>query len=432
MLLRFSAENHLSLRGKMEVSLVAAKLKDFDEGLIQTPINGISVLPAAIIYGPNASGKSNIIGALSFMRALVVSSQISGRPDSNIVRMPFALDAACIVAPTTLEADFLVNDVRFNYGFSYVDQQIEKEWLITYPNGRAQNLFIREGQQFAFGRKLRGRNAVIADLTRKNSLFLSAAAQSDHDELTPIYKFFSEMVIIQAIAMPGHIASSEFEHGTVDERVINFLNNMGTGVVGYRRTEQDASEFSRELTRNLTSLMQKFATSSEPAPDLSKFDREKDVAIELGHSTSDGAVVYFNMDRESAGTRRMLVMLSRIFEVLDRGGLIIIDELDASLHTQASELIFSLFSSSDYNADGAQMIATVHDTNLLSSEYIRRDQVWLCEKKPAGDTEVFPLTDIRLRHTDDFERGYLEGRFGALPVSGSIRSQIVSRKITSK
>lgn len=430
MLLRFSAENHLSFREKMEISMVAAKLKDFAEGLIRTPISGIDVVPATLIYGPNASGKSNVISALSFMKNLVVSSQISGRPEGHLSRMPFALDASRLNAPTTFDADFLVANVRYNYGFSYTDESINREWLIAYPSGRAQTLFVRDGQEFVFGRKLRGRNAVIADLTRKNSLFLSSAAQNDHNDLTPIYKFFAEIVIVQSIAVGGHVVSMELEH--IDERVINFLDNIGTGVVDYRRTEKDSSEFSREIGKNLVAVFQKYFSTSETAPDFSVLDTDKDVSIELGHRSIDGSVVYFNLERESAGTRRMLVILSRIFEALDKGGLIIVDELDASLHTQACELIFSLFSSADYNSTGAQMIATIHDTNILASEAIRRDQIWLCEKEFSGESRIFPLTDVRLRHTDDFEKGYLEGRFKALPFNGSVQSQIRNGKITSK
>ncbi len=430
MLLRFSAENHLSFRDKMEISMVAAKLKDFSEGLIETPISGILVVPAALIYGPNASGKSNVIGALSVMKNLVVTSQFGGRPGSPLLQMPFAFEASHLEAPTTFDADFLVGGVRYNYGFAYTDESIEREWLVSYPNGRAQTLFTRERQQFAFGRKLRGRNAVIADLTRKNSLFLSAAAQNDHNDLTPIYKFFADIVIIQSIAVEGAFVSIELEQ--IDERVINFLNNIGTGVVSYRRTEQESSEFSRELGRNLIGFFQKHFPSSDTGPDFSGLDRDKDVSIELGHRAVDGSVVYLSLDRESAGTRRMLVILSKVFEALDSGGLIIVDELDASLHTQACELIFALFSSKEYNTAGAQMLATIHDTNILASESIRRDQIWLCEKGLYGDSNISPLTDVRLRHTDDFEKGYLEGRFKALPFSGSVQSQIRYGKITSK
>ncbi|OBP73266.1 hypothetical protein BAE42_14135 [Mesorhizobium loti] len=134
---------------------------------------------------------------------------------------------------------------------------------------------------------------------------------------------------------------------------------------------------------------------------------------------SGGKQVFFNLDKESAGTRRLLALLAPIFAALDHGGLIVIDEIDASLHTRACEAILALFSSTEFNANGAQLIATTHDTNILSSNLLRRDQIWFCEKGDTGETALFPLTDLRTRATDNIEKGYLQGRFGAIPFAGS-------------
>ncbi len=432
MLLRFSAENHLSIKGRAEISMVAAKLRDYAEGVIATPFPGIDVLPAALIYGPNASGKSNLLLALTRMRGMVVESQVAYRPDSELPRSPFALDPMSSELPTRFEVDFVVDGVRYFYGFSFFNEGIEEEWLTSYPNGREVSLFTREKQDFRFGRKLKGRNAVIAELTRRNSLFLSAAAQNDHQELTPIYRFFSNIESINSIAVAGYSASSAFDKDIVDERVINFLRNIGTGVVGYRKREEriDPNDFRVEVAKTIWSIYRK--NFGDKAPETLPTDFEKSELVELGHTAVDGTTIFFDLDRESSGTRRLLVMLSRVFHVLDRGGLIVIDELDASLHTQACGLIFGLFSDKKYNLAGAQLMATIHDTNLLASEYVRRDQIWFAEKTLAGESTFKPLSDVRLRSTDDFEKGYLQGRFQALPLDSSIKSLLDDGTIISK
>ena len=134
----------------------------------------------------------------------------------------------------------------------------------------------------------------------------------------------------------------------------------------------------------------------------------------------NGEPVYLDMADESEGTRRLLRLLIPMFRALDTGAVMVVDELDASLHTHACEMLIELFSSPKTNPKGAQLIATTHDTNLLRSRHLRRDQIWLTEKDTEGATHLYPLTDFRTREGDNLERGYLQGRFGAIPFSGRI------------
>jgi AAA15 family ATPase/GTPase len=142
--------------------------------------------------------------------------------------------------------------------------------------------------------------------------------------------------------------------------------------------------------------------------------------IQLAHKGRDGSVVFLDLDSESAGTRRLLMLLGGVFSALDQGAPLLVDELDASLHTQACEAVLRLFCSPETNPLGAQIIATTHDTNLLRSPVLRRDQIWFTEKDAEGATHLYPLTDIRTRKGDNFEKGYLQGRYGAIPFAGQI------------
>ncbi|MBE1710611.1 MULTISPECIES: AAA family ATPase [Mesorhizobium] len=421
MLLRFEAGNFLSLRDTAELSLVASSLKDDAVPLFEpSAAPGTRVVSSALIYGPNASGKSNIVSAISYMRSFVLYSHNRGSPEGKINRRPFALDSSYSDRPTSFEVDFISGGTRYTYGFELSNEHVVAEWLFSYPNNRRQLLFERDLQEFSFGRNLRGRNQTIADLTRQNSLFISAAAQNDHSELTSVYRFFDDIVINSSIDVNSTVASRPWkENSEIDNRIINFLSNVGTGVIGYRRREREKTKESVEFQKNFNQLLR--TTFGEVVDKISLSDDsiEKDVTLQLAHMASGGKQVFFNLDKESAGTRRLLALLAPIFAALDHGGLIVIDEIDASLHTRACEAILALFSSTEFNANGAQLIATTHDTNILSSNLLRRDQIWFCEKGDTGETALFPLTDLRTRATDNIEKGYLQGRFGAIPFAGS-------------
>lgn len=409
MLLRFGVQNHLSLREKQELSLVASTLDDSAEGLIAASAAAENrLLPAVVIYGANASGKTNVISAFGFMRGAVLASHSKGEPGGGVPRNPFLLDAAATNTPSIFDVDFIVEGVRYHYGFEASDEAFTAEWLSAFPNGRRQMLFERQDGKFSFGRSLRGRNRIISELTRPNSLYISAAAQNDHEELSKISSFF------RSIRIPSETRLSTGPvEGDIDKRTIDFLRKMGTGVIDYRKKEREPpDEKSLEFGKQLSLLMQNFLGRTD-------IDLTKSFDIQFAHRGLDGDSVYLDLDLESEGTRRLLVLLGSIFRGLDQGTAIFIDELNASLHTQACESILALFSLPAINAKGAQLIATTHDTNLLHSPLLRRDQIWFTEKDNDGATHLYPLTDIRTRKGDNFERGYLQGRYGAIPFAGS-------------
>jgi hypothetical protein len=194
------------------------------------------------------------------------------------------------------------------------------------------------------------------------------------------------------------------------EKVIDLLTALGTGAVAYRKRKIALSPNATELFSDLNAIFKKHSKGKITAPEMDFSGR-----FELGHKGADGKNVYFDLGDESDGTRRLLILLEEVFTSLELGSVLAVDELNASLHTQACEKIISLFSNSNTNTKGAQLIATTHDTNLLISPHVRRDEVWFMEQQTDGSTELFPLTDIRTRKGDNIERGYLQGRYGAVP-----------------
>ena len=402
MLLRFAVANHLSIRDHQELSLVSSALSDTEDGLVDCPSSPSGfVLPAVVIYGANASGKSNIVDAIRAMRDIVLGSHEAGKPGAGVdQREHFRLDSACATLPSHFEMDFVLEGVRHHYGFEATDKGFVSEWLLDYPSGRRRMLFERDGGEFRFGRALKGRNRLLADLTRENSLFLSAAAQHGHDRLTSVFSYFLNINGVGGWTISASLTSDVLAEDELDQRTLDFLGEADTGVVDYRQVVEELTESSLELMSKLSAL----GVRTPP---------ERRSRIQLAHRGSENDV-YFELERESAGTRRLLLILTRLFESLDSGSALVVDELDLSLHTEASQALLSLFCSPSTNPAGAQLICTTHDTNLLEAPMLRRDQVWFAEKED-GATRIYPLTDIRTRKGDNLERGYLQHRYGATP-----------------
>lgn len=433
MLLRLAISNHLSIHARQELSFVAASLKDRDDGLIPCPaVPSGSVLPALIVYGPNGSGKTNLVSAVQFIRSAVLLSHAKGDAKGGVRRNHFRLDPQAACETTRCEVDFLVDGVRHHYGFTATSDAFESEWLYYFPTAHRRRLFEREGGHYQFGRSLGGHNAVISNLTRPNSLFVSAAAQNGHAYLSKVVDFFRSIRVIRNVDVPGVAALAQLnEEGGIDSRVIDFLQRAGTGVVGYKRHEVEVPVKVRAFSRELFAAVLRLAEVPEeefpdPAEVLEEFPDPVDTRViyELTHLAVDGKPVPLELERESAGTRRLLLMLGGAFKAIDGARLLVVDELDASLHTQVCEAVLRVFCDRANNPRGAQLLATTHDTNLMPRSHrephglLRRDQLWFVEKNRAGASELYPLTDYRTRKGDNFERGYLQGRFGATPFPG--------------
>ena len=419
MLLRFGVSNHLSIRDQQELSFIASSFKDRRDVLIDCPAAPTgSIVPAAVIYGANASGKTNLLDALATMRAMVLRSHAQGEPGGGVPRRSFALDGDSSRVPSRFDVDFVVEGVRYHYGFEALDEAYEAEWLYAFPKSHRRTLFEREGDEYRFGRGLGGPNKTIAGLTRPNSLFVSAAAQNGHEQLSEVFAYFRTILAVRDIDVSDVAAINRMAEEGPGRRVIEFLERVGTGVIGYRRKETEITEKVTSFRRELSTAVKRFVEL--PSELESSLEDWRDYTFELAHRGQDGGSVYLALASESAGTRRLLVVLGLAFRAIDEGVPLYVDELDASLHTQACEAVLKLFCSPESNPKRAQLITTTHDTNLLNSPVLRRDQLWFTDKDDGGATRLYPLTDIRTRKDDNFEKGYLQGRYGAVPFDDPI------------
>jgi AAA15 family ATPase/GTPase len=425
MLLRFSVSNFGSLRDKQELSMIASNaIKDEPAGLIDAPeLRKEKVLPAAVIYGANASGKSNFVKALAHMKDLVRDSHRRGEPGGPVALRPFLLDPAYTEKPSAFSADFIWNGARYSYEFEATSKKFTAEALYVWRSGPRSTLFERKYQTFEFGRSLKGRNKTIEDLTRPNSLFLSAAAQSNHEELTEIANFFKSTQIELTTPMPPELISAQLAHQGVDKKILNLLHEIDTGVTGTRVDETPLEQKYVDFRNAILAVIQQQIGTPPPLEVKSKLN-EAYRMLRLGHQATDGQTVYLNMEDESAGTVQLLSILGPIFRALDEGRVVVLDEFGSRLHTRAAEIILSLFNNKETNPKGAQLIVATHDTNLLNAKGLRRDQVWFTEKDDSGATHLYPLTDIETRKGDNLEKGYLQGRYGAIPFAGSLANLV--------
>lgn len=425
MLLRFSAGNHLSFYNRQEISMVATKLKGpSNSGVELEGLENMRVLPAAIVYGANAAGKTSLIRSFQFMRTAILYSHSRGNPEGGIPRVPFLLAPGSSEDPSVFEADFVVEGVRYHYGFEANSEKFVSEWLYSFPDGRRRKLFERNDDHVDFGSTLKGQKRILVDLMRKNSLFLATATQNDHEYLSKIVDFFRKCTFSSSISVAKTTINSTFKKDEIDDRAIDFLKRIGTGVISYRKEEVDVPDAVKRLSQDFLSITRKHFGEAISEDDM-PMPGNTEIKVELAHSGVGGKEYYFPIDIESSGTRRLLIVLNKVFKSLDSGTLLMVDELDASLHTLAAEAIVSLFCNPETNRFGAQLIATTHDTNLMGSSVLRRDQIWFVEKDEIGASHLFPLSDIRIRQTDDFEQGYLQGRYGAIPFSGSVAKILV-------
>ena len=423
MILRFRFRNFRSFRKEQELSLIASNLGDLPD-VVRRP-KGLSegLLPVAAIYGANASGKSNVLMGLSFMEEAVRNSQRTWSPDKPIRVDPFLL-AGEQDNTMTFEVDLLIEGVQYEYGFSLDSERIHREWLNAYPSGRKQTWFSRDVGQprvFKFGKQLSGENRAIENLTRKNSLFLSAAAQNNHEQLLPIYNWFGDKLFFISDRRPFQsliqLTAELCKDDTVRARVSSLLAAADLGIVGVDVSEEAPDE---NFAKFLQALRTEYS-STDAGPMFDGVDtRQPSLSVAWRHRGFGSTEIPFRESQESAGTLIWFGLLGQVLHAIEDGSTLCVDELDSSLHPLLAAEIVRYFNDPKRNSNGAQLIFNTHDTNLLDATLLRRDQVWFVEKDRAGSSHLYPLTDFKPRRHENLERGYLQGRYGAIPFVGEL------------
>lgn len=417
MLIEFRVKNFRSLRGEQALSLVASKDKTLLES--NTQETGIKAAPtllrSAVVYGANASGKSNLIKALQYMRGVVTESATVIQPGQTFSVQPFRLDAGSADKPTEFEITFIVDRVRYQYGFAMTSQRIVSEHLLVYKAFKPQRWFERHfdtetGKEvFEFGSGLKGPKNVWEGATRANSLFLSMAVQLNSEQLRPVFDWFANRLVIfnEASPLAPQLSMQMLKLDGKRKEICDFLKAADISIA-------DIDLVTRKIVGHGIKI--DLATGNREAGPVENEVNE----LKFHHVTENGKAV-FDLNDESSGTRNLLFLTGPVLDILNKGLTLVIDELDTSLHTLLVRELVRLFHRPEVNTGGAQLIFTTHDTSLLDAYGLfRRDQVWFVEKKKDQSSGLYSLVEFSPRKNEALERGYLQGRYGSVPLLGHL------------
>ncbi len=407
--IEFRVTNFRSLRDEQVLSLVAAKEAALQE--TNTVASGLKAAPvlvrSAVIYGPNAAGKSNLIKALQYMRHVIrVSAQ---RDPHRPFAQPFRLDTATLSQPSEFEATFVLDGVRYQYGFALTEKRITSEYLLVYKTSRPQQWFRRTFEPttnkdvYAFGAGLKGDKGAWERMTRTNALFLSVAVLLNSEQLRPVYDWFvDKLVFMNDLEDPGPLRSlTMLQHLSDKPSVLDFLTSSGISVADIEVISKKARSHSLELAAERDNLKRE--------------EKEVEQPKAMFHHHTDRGSAVFEADDESTGTQKMLLLAGHILTVLAKGLTLVADELNNSLHPLLVRRLVKMFHDPESNPRGAQLIFATHDTSLLSPSLFRRDQVWFIDTDDAQASTLYPLSDFIPRDGEALDRSYLIGRFGAVP-----------------
>ncbi|MDX6738550.1 ATP-binding protein [Actinocorallia sp. A-T 12471] len=410
MLLSFRTANHRSL---------------YDEGqLLLTPVypgddsaQEWEAVPVVGIFGPNASGKSNVLEALIYMSRMVRASFQDSEPGAGVARHPFSLDPASAREPSSFVVDLLLGatdspdslfehkGIRYEYGFSVDGERVAEEWMYSYPHKQRRTIFHRTFDSYEWGTHTAKTMRDVAEIVESNVLFLSVAARSKQTQVRPVYDWFTRVRSRRyGTSSPRRLGSlPDDPDGSYLTWLTGLLRAADTGIEDAEVIEETEEEFDVRL-----SLM------GESARRFARRER----TVRFWHRGEHGSFP-LAIDDESAGTQSLITLGRPVFLALRAGATLVVDEVDASLHPYVSAHLIRLFQRPETNPRRAQLIFSTHDAALLGriqgEEVLRRDQVWFTEKDSCGRTELFSLTEFKPRKGENRELRYLAGRYGAVP-----------------
>jgi len=413
-LIEMSVTNFRSLRETQTFSLVKGKGDELLAGntFNATAVTDFHLLRSAAIYGPNAGGKSNFLLALRTMKQVVLESAINLQRGDKLPLTPFRLSSDTRRSPSEFEVSFIVDGVRYQYGFSATSERIHDEWLLAYPKGRAQRWFDRtwnveaKHYEWELGNNLIGEKQLWQKSTRDNALFLSTAVQLNSTQLQPVFDWFKNTLRLANVGgwSPEFTASLCEHHEKA--QVMNFLRAADLSIedIQIEKSPFDVQSLPEEMPEPLRDVI------------AGNMKGKQILNIRTVHKDSKGEPVVFDLEEESDGTQKLFAFAGPWIDALGNGFVLFIDELHDNLHPRLVRFLVQLFHSEETNPHNAQLIFTTHETSILSQEVFRRDQIWFCEKDSGQASTLYPLTDFSPRKgRENLELAYLSGRYGALP-----------------
>lgn len=400
MIIKFTVGNFKAFKDKSTLDMRASSISEHAKTHVLN-LGKEKLLKSISIYGKNAAGKSKLIYAMEFMRNFTIISSKDMQVNELIETEPFRLNTATKEAASFFEIEFLLNDFTYRYGFEVTENQIEKEWLFEKKKTKEYPLFLRMGEDFKVDYKKFPEGKDKETWTRKNALFLSLVAQLNGQLSQEIINWFEKIIFVH------HVCSCEEDGFTED-----YLEN--------KDDRKLVVQMMRNADLNIEDLeVVRFEDSKTLKTGKKVYSPDDNLIVKTFHPLYNeknekvGLEDFDLHDDESTGTVRYFDLLGFIIRAFKEGQIIVMDEMDARLHTKMSQAIMMEFNS--YNNTNAQFIFTTHNTNLLSSELLRRDQIYFVEKDQYAASRLYSLAEFKIRKDTNYELNYLRGRYGAIP-----------------
>lgn len=419
MLIEFSVSNFRSIHHRQSISMVPGSSRHVKNRFSHSTSSKDfpHVLRASGIFGPNGSGKSALVRAMDFMRDFVVNSARKGQEGDLIAVVPFLFSQTENTEPSEFEAVFVMDNVRYQYGFTATSGRVHDEWLYVVPaSGRMQRWFERTYDpktaetNWYINQSIRGEREVWRKSTRDNALFLSSAIQLKSDYFRPVFDWFQKNFrIISSSQRLGSAFSAKLcKNPEQRHEILNVLNSVDVGLSDIEIKEEEFSE--DHIPNEIPDAIR--------ADIIKKMKGTKFHDIKTIRKVTDRGSVCLDLDEESDGTKVLFSLAGPWLDVLKNGYTLVVDELSNSLHPLAFQYLVNLINGPN-NKSGAQLIFTTHDTTILAGKQLHPDQINLIEKNAAFETEIIPLSDFEVRSDEAIQKGYLGGRYGGLPLINS-------------
>lgn len=425
MLTAFWLENYACFRDRQELSLHAtprtSEVHAFNTDCQQAPrLNRVTA-----IYGPNGTGKSRLIQALMSVRRLVIGSARDRQDGDELPHTPFLFDRDMRTRPSVFETSFIEDGTYYEYCFSHDRERFHTESLFGWPPGGRKRLLLNRrwnadsGEyDCTFGNSVAGTKELWRQSTRSNALLVSVAAHLNSTTFTPVVKWFQRVGGIPTDFFPDRFTAEAILHDDHrKQRVLELLHDSDIAVADLSTQKKTKSLDS--MKDNLPpSLLENLTRSGVKS--LDSFSTRFAHAV---HGTDERHLL--DLEDESEGTQRLYALAWPWLEVIEQNRIVVVDELDRSLHPLLLESLVRRINSPDEDSVApprhAQLIATLHDTSLLA-DTLDRGQVWFTDKdRPSEAATLTPLSDYQPRKGEALERGYLSGRYSAVPVTHALR-----------
>jgi AAA15 family ATPase/GTPase len=431
MLLEFSVNNFLSIRDTIKFSMQATKKDNDKKYFVEN--KKYRILTNAVIYGANASGKSNFLKAFAYFKSIVVNEAKIIQSTDILNHTPFKLSNNTENSSGWFEAVFFINNKKYRYGFELDNKTVYSEWLFEDSKGKEAKLFYRDVDDIDYVNPQKFQEGITFFNDKKksiniadNQLFLWVC---DRQKNSPIVKsimqyFYNNINKLDGTKHTSYRGYTEdllVENIEIRNRVINLMKIADIGIENIEVEKKELDIPINELPNDIRNII--------PQDVIEKAKRAVvgTIKTKMEHKKFDinnqeCGSEWFDLDNESTGTEKFFSILAPILDTLDHGKVLIIDELDNSLHPLLTRKILELFHDKNINKNNAQLIFATHDTNLLKNYIFRRDQIWFAEKDQYGATEIYSLAQFKdVDKKVDFEKQYIQGKYGAIPYIGNFK-----------